>query len=322
MLEVRRIDDWPTSLRIGDREFEVEEGSGYVVVPKEFLTGFRLSDIPREISIKPVEKIEGHTIYVENDVAISQFSGASASAMVEEMFRRKFWDGDTGLTPYVAALRQAIEEAQGVAETDFQDDGDYVFVHYEVVIAEDLGVQEAIRLVDAAVKQIQMRAEQLVKRRLDGLTGLLDRTSFDCDLNHAMGGNHRAALLMADIDYFKKVNDTYGHLVGDAVLHAVASVLASKCEGQNLAAYRYGGEELAVIVKGEAAGEAAGIAESVRADVEQIRLEAAPGLTVTISIGVATASNARKDGAELVSRADDALYRAKQGGRNRVVESN
>ena len=129
MLEVQRIDDQPVSLQIGQQEFEVEEETGYVAVPKEFLTGFRLSDIPADIIIKPIDKIEGHTIYITNDVAFSQFSGGSASAAVEEMFRRKFWDGDTGLSPYVAALRQAANETDEAAETEVGDDGDYIFLH-------------------------------------------------------------------------------------------------------------------------------------------------------------------------------------------------
>ena len=103
-----------------EKKIKVEEETGCVIVPKEFLTGFRLSDIPPDIIIKPVDKIEGHTIHITNDVAFSQFSGGSTSAAVEEMFRRKFWDGDTGLSPYIAALRQAVNETDEAAETEFR----------------------------------------------------------------------------------------------------------------------------------------------------------------------------------------------------------
>jgi len=319
MLQVRRIDGEPVSLRIGEREFEVEEETGYVTVPKEFLTGSRLSDMPEDISIKPVEKIEGHTIHVQNDVALSQFTGGLASAVVEDMFRRKFWDGHTGLSPYVAALRQAIDEVDEAAETDFQDDGDYIFVHYEITMTEDLRIQDAIHFVDATIERIQERADQLVSRRLDGLTGIFDRSSFDRDLSWSVSGNHPVALLIADVDHFKKVNDTYGHPAGDEVLRAVAKVLASKCGNRNLVAYRYGGEELALIITGEPARRAAEIAESIRTDVEQLRLEAMPDLEVTVSVGLTAALDAERDGTKLVRRADAALYRAKQEGRNRVI---
>jgi len=83
MLEVRRMDDEPALLHIGQQDFEVEEETGYVTVPKELLAGFRLSEIPADIIIKAVDKIEGHTIHIANDVAFSQFSGGSASAAVE-----------------------------------------------------------------------------------------------------------------------------------------------------------------------------------------------------------------------------------------------
>ena len=65
------MDDEPASLHIGQQDFEVEEETGYVTEPKEFLTGFRLSDIPADIIIKPVDRIEGHTIHITNDVAFS-----------------------------------------------------------------------------------------------------------------------------------------------------------------------------------------------------------------------------------------------------------
>src|SRR6266478_5577192 len=152
MLEVRRMDDEPASLHIGQQDFEVEEETGYVRVPKEFLTGIRLSDIPADIIIKPVDKIDGHTIHITNDVAFSQFGAGSASAAIDEMFRRKFWDGDTGLSPYVAALRQALNETDQAAETDFDDDGDYILLHYDIFIENDFEIQEAMQLVDSAIQ--------------------------------------------------------------------------------------------------------------------------------------------------------------------------
>jgi hypothetical protein len=124
-LELIRAQDEPVAVRLQGREFACEEETGQTLIPKEFLTGFRLSEIPDDISIKPVEKIEGSMIHVENDVALSRFSSGSASAAVEEMFRRKFWDGDIGLSPYVAALRQAVDEIDEAVETNFEDDDDY-----------------------------------------------------------------------------------------------------------------------------------------------------------------------------------------------------
>ncbi len=303
------------SVQFGADEFACEDESGYVTVPKEFVTGFRLSDIPEDITIKPVEKIEGHTIHVKNDIAISRFENGVASTDVEEMFRRKFWDGETGLTPYVLALRQSIEEEQ-CSETDFQDDGDYIFLHYEVAIAEDLEIREAVELVDATIERIHRRAVQLAGRRKDGLLGILDRGSFDADLEYVLNGTQNAALLMADIDHFKQVNDRFGHLVGDQVLAEVARVINSRCDGKGRIAYRYGGEEIAVVLRADCATTAVDFAESIRVEVEGLHFDSNPQLQITISLGVA--ERVGSDPSELIRKSDAALYSAKEAGRNRV----
>jgi diguanylate cyclase (GGDEF)-like protein len=316
MLKVQRIDGEPVSVQIGAHEFACEDDTGEVTVPRELATGFRLSDIPEDISIKPVEKIEGHTIHVKNDVAISQFRDGAASTEVEEMFRRKFWDGETGLTPYVLALRQSIEEEGSSLERDFQDDGDYIFLHFGVAITEDLEIREAVELIDATIERIHERADQLVGRRKDGLLGIFDRGSFDADLKYVLSGTQNVALLMADIDHFKQVNDRFGHQVGDLVLTAVARLIESKCDGKSRVAYRYGGEEMAVVLRGDCVATAVEFAESIRAEVEALRFDSNPRLKVTTSVGVA--ERMESDKVELIRQADGALYRAKEAGRNRV----
>jgi diguanylate cyclase (GGDEF)-like protein len=109
--------------------------------------------------------------------------------------------------------------------------------------------------------------------------------------------------------------------VGDEVLCAVAKVFSSRCDGRNRVEYRYGGDEMALILTAGDAGEAAELAESIRAEVEQLRLKAQPELKVTISMGVSDAACAGRDSAELVKHADAALYSAKNEGRNRVRPS-
>ena len=319
-LELIRTGAEPLAVRLQGREFACEEETRQTLIPKAYLTGFRLSEIPDEIIIKPVEKIEGSMIHVENDVALSQFSSGSASAAVEEMFRRKFWNGDIGLSPYVAALRQAVDEIDEAVETDFEDDDDYVFLHYDITITEDLEIQEATQFVDATIERIHDRTDQLARRRRDGLLGIFDRGTFNDDLSYALRGKHPVTVVMVDIDHFKQVNDTFGHLVGDEVLRAVANVLTSKCNGRGRVEYRYGGEELGIILVGEDAARAGELAEAIRADVERLRFDAHLDLNVTVSLGVAEAPRGHRDSAELVRRADAALYRAKKEGRNRVEE--
>src|SRR5882724_2611759 len=197
-------DGEPVSVRIDGHEFACEQESGETVIPKRFLVGLHLSQIPVGIVIKPVDAIDGNVSHVTHDVALSRFREGSASAFVEEMFRRKFWDGDVGLTPYVVALRQAVAEQQQTSETDFQDDGDYIFLRYEITIASDPEIQDAIRMVEGTIEHIGKRADQLVARRRDGLLGIFDRGSFDADLGHALNSPAKhVALVMADIDHFK-----------------------------------------------------------------------------------------------------------------------
>jgi diguanylate cyclase (GGDEF)-like protein len=97
--------------------------------------------------------------------------------------------------------------------------------------------------------------------------------SFESDLTHALTGRLSIALLMVDIDHFKHVNDGFAHPVGHEVLRAVAKVLTSKCDGRNRVEYRYGGEELALILTGDDAARATEVAESVRVDVEELQFD-------------------------------------------------
>ena len=217
-----------------------------------------------------MESVSGRYIEVDNNIALSSFVGGLASAVVEVMQRRKFWDGEVGLSPYMEAFRQAVREQEDAEESDFQDDGNYVFLYYEIRLSEDLEIQAAISRVEQIIGGIEERTEQLVRRRLDPLLGVFDRGSFEADLAHVLG--HRQAgvgLALADIDHFKKVNDEYGHQKGDTVLRAVARVLSTTCGQYPGTAYRYGGEELAAILTATDEKRMTDFAESVRQEVEK-----------------------------------------------------
>jgi diguanylate cyclase len=125
---------------------------------------------------------------------------------------------------------------------------------------------------------------------------------------------------MADIDHFKRVNDSYGHLIGDKVLHAVGRALQANVKGKDTAS-RFGGEEFAVLLPQTPLEGAARLAETLRATIASGRVKSVgSGETVgniTISIGVAC-YRAGEPAAEFIARADRALYAAKTRGRNRV----
>lgn len=309
----------PVAIRVNGQEFVCEEETHQATIPKKSLGGIRLSEIPDQITIKPVESIKDHVIEIEHDIELSGFRDGAASAVVEEMFRRKFWDEDIGLSPYVAALRDAIAEDDVTSEVDFEDGGDYVFLHFEVTIEEDLEIQSATTFVGAAIERVRGRADQLAHRKRDGLLGIFDRGSFEADLGYALAQKQRVALIMVDIDHFKRVNDTFGHPSGDEVLRRVAKVLSAKSDGKHRVEYRFGGEELSMIVTGGDVERVLELAEEVRLDAEHLRFDLAD-LVVTISLGVAEADEDRESGS-LMKRADAALYRAKQEGRNRVKRS-
>jgi diguanylate cyclase (GGDEF)-like protein len=125
------------------------------------------------------------------------------------------------------------------------------------------------------------------------------------------------AVLMADVDEFKKYNDAFGHPAGDEVLKKVASILLSSTRSVDCTA-RYGGEEFAVLLTDTTAQVAAEVAERIRARVAGQEF---PGRRITLSIGIAEFPEHGQTAEEVISSADEALYEAKRAGRNRVVRS-
>ncbi len=154
----------------------------------------------------------------------------------------------------------------------------------------------------------------------DPLTGVLNRKALtdrfaELAQQAALSGEP-IALLMCDVDEFKAVNDAHGHERGDAVLKELAYVIRRNLRSFELV-YRLGGDEFLIVLPGAAAATAAELAEGVRAALEAAR---PGGLDVTISVGVASARG-RVAFDPLFRAADDALYRAKHEGRNRVALS-
>jgi diguanylate cyclase len=183
--------------------------------------------------------------------------------------------------------------------------------------------QTASERLDERTQKLRLLTEQLELARaealLDPLTGLRNRRGFERAIEE-VGGIGGAALVVADIDHFKQINDTHGHLLGDKAVRAIGRILHESVKRRDLVG-RWGGEEFTVLLLNTSVAGAQTVAEQIRASVERLRIRKVDGTELerclTISLGVAVAQ-ASEGFDNLMRRADAALYRAKREGRNRV----
>jgi diguanylate cyclase (GGDEF)-like protein len=192
--------------------------------------------------------------------------------------------------------------------------------------AQALGATVALVLCTVILSGALVESDRAHRRRstLDPLTGLFNRNALEQRLaeldgqpsSEAEGGSH--ALLLCDLDHFKRVNDRHGHAAGDAVLQDVAYAMRGALRAGD-SIYRIGGEEILVVLPGASREDAEGIAERLRLAVRKRR---PAGVGVTISIGAAVSKPERVDTDDLVARADAALYAAKANGRDTVFIAN
>ena len=164
---------------------------------------------------------------------------------------------------------------------------------------------------------------------LDALTGLNNRHQFHTRLHSEIANAKRQktslCCIMTDIDFFKSVNDTYGHAVGDCVLKTVAKAIKKELREYDIPS-RYGGEEFTILLPNTSLEEATVVAERLRSQIEKkkiniedYRIEGVSSISVTISVGVSQYKNSMAEPDELYRSADGALYEAKESGRNRVI---
>lgn len=190
-----------------------------------------------------------------------------------------------------------------------------------VMLIHTMGVSLASYRLVRRVQQQNQRLDEL--SRIDVLTGLDNRGSWQDHASALLQQHHAhgrpATLMMVDVDSFKNINDQYGHILGDDVLCHIAAILRHG-NREDACIGRFGGDEFAIALPGTLA-EANAVAERLRCTVEQLGLPQAPDLRCSISLGLAEAGNADTSLREWIESADRALYRAKQGGRNRTVSS-
>ncbi len=232
-----------------------------------------------------------------------------------EILRQLMDDRRTGSVPVivVSATAETAEKARGL------DMGavDYVTKPYDL-----LELQARIR-VALRTKRLQELLEQ--RAHVDGLTGLANRLALEDRLATEWGLYQRhggsLAIWIADLDHFKRINDTHGHAAGDEVLRRASCLLRSSVRGTDMAA-RYGGEEFMVVAPHCGLAGALKTAERFRERVAcaAITMENGARVCITTSVGVASVpEGSATTPSELLAEADLALYRAKSQGRNRVL---
>jgi len=218
---------------------------------------------------------------------------------------------------------------QNVAATSNLED---IKLLLTTLVQETRQMQRSTQLLhehlDSKSHEITLLKEELEAERKrassDPLTGLANKFAMYDVLEERVkeiSESKPLSLLMLDIDHFKKVNDTHGHLIGDRVIRFVAQVLQQNTKGMDLAA-RYGGEEFSVLLPDTGLQGAKAVAERIRTSVAEAKLvrsdNKAPLGQITISVGVSQYC-CNEDSMEFINRADQCLYAAKHAGRNRVM---
>lgn len=208
------------------------------------------------------------------------------------------------------------DSTTGVLAVDTGDDGGDIWKR---------AVGSAATLIAIAAQNVQLTREVKENAVYDGLTGCFNRTHsmrvLHTELQRARRQQAPLALIMLDLDHFKSVNDTYGHLCGDAILAAVGQRIRDILRNTDTKC-RYGGEEFMVMLPDTPRPGALHVAESLRAQLAEVSVTwNGERVSLTASVGLAMAMAKEVDPIPLIGRADAALYRAKNGGRNRVCET-
>ncbi|WP_415769783.1 diguanylate cyclase [Pseudomonas sp. LB3P38] len=168
----------------------------------------------------------------------------------------------------------------------------------------------------------RQKRELLALSRTDSLTGLLNhgawKDQLEIELQRCKRHQQGGAIALIDIDHFKTINDTYGHVAGDIVLRQLSKMLKQNLRAADVAG-RYGGDEFCVILPDLPLTSAAAAMDALRDRFASLGYEQSPALTVSLSIGLAAFNPAHTDATRWLNDADQALYEAKATGRNRVI---
>jgi diguanylate cyclase (GGDEF)-like protein len=196
-----------------------------------------------------------------------------------------------------------------------------------IVVAVSVGLAVFAVPTVLLIRRFMMHGQLLAQSRIDTKTGLLNASTWEreaaVEITRAVRTGIPLALALVDIDHFKAVNDTHGHLVGDKALRAVTDGLRSQLRVYDLAG-RFGGEEFAILLPHAREADALNVAERLRRHIASMSIpagddaESGPFVKVTISVGVAALDGASRELTDMLAAADAALYHAKETGRNKI----
>ena len=242
--------------------------------------------------------------------------------------------GDRGHQALIMAAMKLSDRAVKLADVFWNREAlqaDFAEFDLSVLITIVVGVNVVLAVVAVPTvllaRRFMMHAQLLAASRVDTKTGLLNASTWEreaeVEIERAVRTGTPLALALVDIDHFKSVNDTYGHLVGDKTLRAVTDALRSQLRAYDLAG-RFGGEEFAILLPHAREVDALHIAERLRAHIAAMSIpvgdnpESGPSVRVTISVGVASLDGTSRELTDMLAAADAALYFAKEAGRNRT----
>ena len=316
------------SLEKVDRVLVVDDEESIRTVLNEVLTddGFRVTQAANGMEALQILKDVSHPLVI-SDIKMPGMTGIELLKKIKHSIP----DTEVIIITSYASLDTAISALRYGAY-------DYLFKPFEdikLISAAAARAIDKVRLTRqnrALLKKLKQRNNQLKKAnktlkwlaRRDGLTGLYNHRYFQeilhAELTRAARYKQYFSVAFLDLDYFKQYNDTNGHQKGDQLLRTLAKVLAGCLRETDFLA-RYGGEEFTIILPSTSRGKALAVAEKIRGRVEGYPFrgrETQPNGSVTISIGVSTFPGDGMDTASLMESADQALYEAKESGRNRV----
>ncbi|WJY18492.1 diguanylate cyclase [Alteriqipengyuania flavescens] len=316
-------------LLTGDRMFlqPFEEARPQIAGRLEQLEIATRSDAPRHEMVGEIRDKSNLLLQDLSDTIANQADGDHDGAVDRTAIadgRRQIESVSASILQFEQSERELLETRLASANAAAAETENYQYSLTLVgFLLLALGISVLVSLKRSVRRESEIRNELRRIAATDELTGLANRREFLAALDRAVAGAKRRraplAVAMLDIDHFKRINDTFGHPAGDAVLRRVALTAVDIVRAEDLVG-RLGGEEFAVILPAAPAQSAFDVCERLRLAVQSSDLELETGSAISVTLSTGIAALGPHDTAEsLLARADQALYDAKNGGRDRVL---